>query len=114
MTLPACDRIIELSEKATPGPWSHYQMTQDRGHFRYLQSEGSAVGVINTWPNPQPLADADFIAESRTLAPKIALARCGRLRSDPTMMAATFTEIATCTLTAPAGNKPPSPESTTC
>ena len=65
MNLP--DRIIELSEKATPGPWIAVGDDMVVTESRYLICEMS-------WPSfeTEPSPEFNLIAEYRTLAPRLA------------------------------------------
>jgi hypothetical protein len=68
--------IIELSDKATPGPWEH-ELQQDSiwsGHDFDLQVAHtmSNPGAGMMWDDDQRRKNAAFIADSRNLTPKMA------------------------------------------
>lgn len=70
--------IIELSDKATPGPWEH-ELQQDSiwsGHDFGLQvaHTKSNPGAGMMWDNDQRRKNASFITTSRNLTPKMARA----------------------------------------
>lgn len=85
MTTPSVEKVlIELSEKATPGPW------QSRDDFIRSDAENGATAIVNrgsgwvaivpAWaesspgtdrPIPQIEADATLIATTRNLIPEL-------------------------------------------
>ena len=70
--------IIELSDKATPGPWEH-ELQQDSiwsGHDFDLQVAHtmSNPGAGMMWDDDQRRKNASFITTSRNLTPKMARA----------------------------------------
>lgn len=74
-----CQRMIELGEKATPGPWRTSIETNADGSFAVTASE---IGVIEGDKTPSwsvKSRDATFIAASRTFSPKAARAMLGMM-----------------------------------
>jgi hypothetical protein len=73
--------LKELSERATPGPWTrdNPMLGEDEGIWilapdkdDYLNSIASVRrGCLEAGPESQNLPDAEFIAESRTALPKL-------------------------------------------
>ena len=74
-TKQAAERILELDKEATPGPWEIANYTNYSGYSIWSNKEGC---IAERWePSTEFNREhhkgiADFIAQSRTLAPFIA------------------------------------------
>lgn len=66
----AAKRVIELSQKATSGPWMVHHVPDSIYGSSVLNHNGGRLFESTSYGKMR--LDADFIAETRSLAPKLA------------------------------------------